>query len=68
VLSTVDTHAQEATILTTNRHNDTLFTLLMKNHEVFMETRQLFFQIFIGNDFPMDLNATAVNFLVPLYA
>jgi hypothetical protein len=39
---------QEATILTTNRHNDTLFTLLMKNHEVFMETRQLFFQIFIG--------------------
>lgn len=42
-----DVALQEATILTTNRHNDTLFTLLMKNHEVFLETRQLFFQIFI---------------------
>ncbi|XP_023331306.1 uncharacterized protein LOC111703561 isoform X3 [Eurytemora carolleeae] len=42
-----DTSLQEVTILNQNRHKDTVFTLLMKNHEVFLETRQIFFQIFI---------------------
>ena len=35
---------QEAAILACNKHNDSVLTLLMKNHEVFRETRQLFFK------------------------
>ena len=29
-----------------NKHNDSIFTLLMKNHETFKEARKLFFKIF----------------------
>lgn len=41
-----DANLQEVAILNCNKHNDSILTLLMKNHEVFRETRQLFFKIF----------------------
>ena len=41
-----DSSLQEVAILNCNRHNDTILTLLMKNYEVFRETRQVFFKIF----------------------
>eukprot|EP00092_Neocalanus_flemingeri_P005491 GFUD01005921.1.p1 GENE.GFUD01005921.1~~GFUD01005921.1.p1 ORF type:complete len:1477 (-),score=243.09 GFUD01005921.1:84-4514(-) len=41
-----DSSLQEVAILNCNRHNDTILTLLMKNYEVFRETRQIFFKIF----------------------
>ena len=29
-----------------NKHNDTILTLLLKNHEVFRDSRQTYFKIF----------------------
>ena len=37
----------QVAILAQNKHHDSILTLLMKNHEVFRETRQLFFKIFM---------------------
>ena len=40
-------HPFQVAILAQNKHHDSILTLLMKNHEVFRETRQLFFKIFM---------------------
>ena len=40
-------HLTQVAILAQNKHHDSILTLLMKNHEVFRETRQLFFKIFM---------------------
>ena len=49
---------QEAAILACNKHNDSVLTLLMKNHEVFRETRQLFFK----ESFRYQLDAVVLGF------
>ena len=40
-------HPFQVAILAQNKHHDSILTLLMKNHEVFRETRQLFFKVFM---------------------
>ena len=41
-----DETLQEIAVFHSNKHNDSLLTLLMKNNEVFRETMELFFTVF----------------------
>ena len=41
-----DETLQEIAVFHSNKHNDTILTLLMKNNEVFRETMGLFFTVF----------------------
>ena len=41
-----DSELQEVTLMSCNKHNDTILTLLLKNHEVFRDSRQTYFKIF----------------------
>ena len=43
-----DETLQEIAVFHSNKHNDTILTLLMKNNEVFRETMELFFTVFCG--------------------